>query len=314
MRPSPSFRVALTFGVLAGLAACRSDDAPARRTTGDGESAGSTTPEGTPSNTRGPFPPKNGSAPVVDLGEASLELNPEDRSLSAALWATGTWEQHQTEFILERLAPGDTFLDVGANLGYYTVLAAKKVGPTGRVFAFEPDPESFALLQRNVKRNGLHNVVLENKAAGAELGTLRLFLSSANRGDHRVYDPGGGRTSIEVEVIVLDDYFAKAGGPVHVAKIDTRGAECAIVDGMNTMLAEHQELALAVAYYPQFVTAMGYDPKQCFGRLTKHGYALSWVDEVKHQTTPTTVEALPATVDGALLLPRRAKRNDSDKP
>ena len=254
---------------------------------------------------RGPFPPPDGTPPVVELDGVKLELNPEDRTLSATLWSEGTWEKTQTEQLLAQLSPGDTFVDVGANIGYYTVLAAHKVGPEGRVFAFEPDPESFALLQRNVERNGLSQVVLENKAAGAENGTLELFLSTANRGDHRIYDPGGGRPSVEVAVVRLDEYFAEAGGPLHAFKIDTRGAECAILAGMTSILKEHPELSLVVAYYPGFVRAMGYEPAECFGALAKHGFALRAIDDAAGAVEPTTVEALPPDDDGALLLPRR---------
>lgn len=262
--------------------------------------------EGSSADARGPFPPPDGTAPIITLPGATLELNPKDPKLSATLWQDGQWEPHQTQLLLEHLQPGDTFVDVGANLGYYTVLAATKVGPTGRVFAFEPDPESYALLVRNVQRNGLKQVMAINKAAGEASGTLRLFLSSAGRGDHRSYDPGGGRTSVEVDVVTLDQHLRAAGGDVHVIKIDTRGAECAVLAGMKTLFTEHRELSLAVAYYPRFVEAMGYQPAECFGALANHGYALQLIDETAAATRPVTVESLRDVPDGALFLPRRS--------
>lgn len=291
--------------VTASTSACKkggeesTSDSSAKPADDDGKADDGGRPE------RGPFPPPEGSAPVIDLGGVSLELNPEDRTLSATLWNDGVWEKTQTEQLLELLSPGDTFVDIGANIGYYTVLAAQKVGPKGRVFAFEPDPESFALLQHNVERNGLSQVVVENKAAGAEEGKLELFLSTANRGDHRIYDPGGGRSSVEVAVVRLDDYFAKAGGPIHAMKIDTRGAECAILAGMGALLEGHAELALVVAYYPGFVKAMGYEPAECFGDLAERGFSLRSIDDETGRVEPTTVQALPPDEDGALLLPRR---------
>lgn len=251
------------------------------------------------------FPPADGSAPVVELAGASLELNPRDRTLSETLWRTGSWEPEQTKQLLQRLQPGDTFIDIGANLGYYTVLAATRVGPTGRVIAFEPDPESFTLLQRNVQRNALTQVVLENKAVGAESGTLKLFLSTANRGDHRIYDPGGGRTSVEVDIVALDAYMAQAGGAVRFIKIDTRGAECAILAGMQTTLTTQRAMGLAVAYTPSFVEAMGYEPRRCFGALEALGFSLQWIDEARGTVARTTAAALPPADDGALLLPAR---------
>ncbi|MEM6996443.1 MAG: FkbM family methyltransferase, partial [Myxococcota bacterium] len=163
-RVASALAVGITIAGAGGCGSgCRSDDpigTSAAGTTSTPKSPGPA-PDG-----RGPFPPRDGSLPVAELeGGLTLELNPEDRTLSETLWRTGTWEALQTKALLERLEPGDTFVDVGANLGYYTVLAAKKVGPSGRVFAFEPDPESFALLKRNVDRNGLTNITAENKAA-----------------------------------------------------------------------------------------------------------------------------------------------------
>ena len=116
---------------------------------------------------------------------------------------------------------------------------------------------------------------------------------------------GGGRSSVEVAVVRLDDYFAKAGGPIHAVKIDTRGAECAILAGMSALLEGHAELSLVVAYYPGFVKAMGYEPAECFGDLAERGYAMRSIDDATGRVEPTTVQALSPDEDGALLLPRR---------
>src|SRR5262245_2134996 len=75
------------------------------------------------------------------------------------------YEPEETAFIEAALAPGMTFLDLGANVGYFTCLAARKVGPAGRVWAFEPDPRNFRLLVRSVKANGLSNVTAVRAAA-----------------------------------------------------------------------------------------------------------------------------------------------------
>ena len=93
----------------------------------------------------------------------TMYLNPRDRVITPSMLAYGTWEPVETSLLLDNLRPGDTVIDVGANVGYYTLLAARKVGPRGKVVAFEPDPESFSFLKRNVKANGFTNVVLEQK-------------------------------------------------------------------------------------------------------------------------------------------------------
>ncbi len=68
------------------------------------------------------------------------------------------YEPLETQLLLKRLKPGQTFVDIGANIGYYTLLAARQVGPAGRVYAFEPDEENFKLLQKNTEINGYSNV------------------------------------------------------------------------------------------------------------------------------------------------------------
>ena len=95
--------------------------------------------------------------------------------------------------------PGDTIVDAGANFGYYTIIGSPLVGDKGKVYAFQPDPTNFELNQRNVRLNGLTNVVLEQKALSNRKGTLKLYIAGENKGDHRIYQPNGeSRPSLDV--------------------------------------------------------------------------------------------------------------------
>lgn len=170
---------------------------------------------------------------IKRIGSVRLFLNPTDRMMTPVLLHVRSWEPNETYWVMRSLRPGQTFVDIGANVGYYTVIASRLVGASGRVFAFEPDPVSFALLERNVALNGLDNVVLEQKAVSNEPGTLRLFISPANKGDHRIYQPKGEeREFVEIEAVVLDEYFAGDRRGVDFVKIDTQGAEVVILEGM----------------------------------------------------------------------------------
>lgn len=185
-------------------------------------------------------------------------LNPSDRVITPQVRA-GLFEVVETAYLPRILRPGDTFVDVGANVGYYTLLAAKLVGEGGRVFAFEPDPESFALLERNVRLNGFDNVVLERKAASNEAGTLRLYLAPENKGDHQIYPSRGEeREFVEVEAVTLDAYFADVPGRVDFVKIDTQGAEMAILEGMAGLL-ESDAIVLSVEFWPYGLREFGSD-------------------------------------------------------
>ena len=136
--------------------------------------------------------------------------------------------QHPRMILGDHVKAEMTVLDVGCGKGYFSLAIARMVGPTGRVIAFEPDPESFALLQKNVAANGYANVVLEQKALSNEPGSLKLYLAEENLGDHRIY-PVGEREFVEVEAVTLDDYLAEKGGRVDFIKVDTQGAEGVIL-------------------------------------------------------------------------------------
>lgn len=188
---------------------------------------------------------------IEPVGEIRMFLNPDDRVITPSVIFYGEWEPKETLWFTRCVKPGDTVVDVGANVGHYTLLAAKLVGEQGRVFAFEPDPVSFALLERNVRLNGLRNVVLERKAVSNAPGRLLLYVAAENKGDHRIYQPSDEeRESVEVEAVTLDDYFAGDPRGVDFVKIDTQGAEVVILEGMQRMLRENRDLHLAVEYWP----------------------------------------------------------------
>ena len=95
--------------------------------------------------------------------------------LQQYIYYFGVWEPHLTDWIGRRLAPGDAFVDVGANIGYFSLLASKLVGESGRVVAIEPSPTIFGVLASNLARNRAHNVRAVRVAASDSAGMLRLF-------------------------------------------------------------------------------------------------------------------------------------------
>ena len=146
-------------------------------------------------------------------------------------------ERRHQKFMLSLVRPGDTVLDIGAHIGYYTASFAKRVGPGGRVFAFEPNPVNYSRLVDHLKRNQLDNVTALNCAASDEKGTGTLHLHSRNTGmaslhPHRFAEPAG-----EVETVVPDQILAEAGaGPVALIKIDVEGHELGVIRGLRATL------------------------------------------------------------------------------
>ena len=95
-----------------------------------------------------------------------------DSAVATHLFVSKTWEPEETKLVSRLLEEGDVFVDVGANLGYFTLIASDAVGKTGRVFAFEPEPNNFSLLQKNVEVNKCANVCCERKAVSTQTSRL----------------------------------------------------------------------------------------------------------------------------------------------
>ena len=160
-----------------------------------------------------------------------------DQFVSRRIREEGIWEPYETSLLLSMLRPGDVFVDVGANIGYFSVLAASVVGESGAVFAFEPDPDNFSLLRRNVALNGQQaSIVAVRAALAAETGTGELFLSEDNLGDHQIYTTGDGRHSLPIRLVNGSDYLGDRLSRMDLLKIDTQGSEYQVMAGLWPLL------------------------------------------------------------------------------
>lgn len=232
------------------------------------------------------------SSGTVKIDGLTFHLNPDDQVITRALVNWGTWEPAETAVLRSELRPGDTFLDVGANVGYYTVIASKRVGPTGRVIAFEPDPTSFAFLKRNVEANGCNNVTLVQKALSHEQGTIKLFLDEKNKGAHKIFQYGESHRFVEVAAVRLDDYLKGHEGRIDLIKIDTEGAEGAILKGMGETLRRHKNTKLLMEFFPKLLAGFGYDAGEVLAGLQSLGFEIRDVDEHNGRTIPVSAEDL----------------------
>lgn len=228
-----------------------------------------------------------------------LFLQPDDTIITPVTLGWGEWEPTETHWIARMLKPGDTFVDVGANVGYFTVLAGSVVGNAGRVYAFEPDPIAFSYLEKNVRLNGLENVTLIQKAASNERGTVQLYIAADNKGDHRIYQTDEGRSAIDVEAVSLDEYFAEVPGSLDFIKIDTQGAEGIILDGMPNILKAHPELKVALEFWPAGFAKMGYDAIKIVKTLRSHDYCFfdmgpgpDWLPQLQLLSNADVLEGL----------------------
>ncbi len=200
----------------------------------------------------------------------------------------GIHEPFETELVKKETKNGDVVLDIGANIGYYTLIFAKLVGEEGKVFAFEPDPDNFSLLKKNVEINGYRNVILVQKAVSNKTEKIRLYLSEENEADHRIYNSHDGRQFIEIEAIRLDDYFKNYNGKIDFIKMDIQGAEGGAIQGMPLLLQKTNNLKMVTEFWPIGFKRFGIKPEEYLKLLLKHGFKLYLINEQKKEIEAIT--------------------------
>ena len=155
-----------------------------------------------------------------------------------------------------------TFVNGGANVGYFSLLASGLVGDSGRVFAFEPEPHNIGLLKRSIERNAVQNVTLTEAALSDRSGKATLFLDNSNFGEpsleaSNVTNPAG---SVNVNTTTLDEFLGERADPrVDVIKLDTQGAEGHMLAGAEETLST-PGLRVVMEFYPWGLRNMGSDP------------------------------------------------------
>ncbi len=202
---------------------------------------------------------------VIEVQGSQMYVNldefPESYREAFRGYITTNWEKLTTERFKEVVKEGDVVLDLGANMGYFTLLAARLVGKEGKVYAFEPQPTNYSLLVKNIELNGYDNVVPLQKAVSNTSGLIKLFISDEDIGNSTIFQYGGDRESVEVEAVTLDDFFKDKEHRVDVIKMDVEGAEMAALLGMDRIIRENRNLKIFSEFYPSLMRAAGYAPE-----------------------------------------------------
>jgi len=179
-----------------------------------------------------------------------------------------------------KLTNGDTAIDIGANFGAFTVLAAKRVGDSGRVFAFEPNPTVCDRLRKNIELNGLSNVSIFNEAVGDREDSVRLHLSPKSA-YNTVCNEVDGRSfsdsqSVTVKMRPMSSVIALAGNHVDLLKLDCEGSEYAILDHLDDVnAAAIKQISMEIH------SIKGRSTEDIYHRLKELGF-------VAHRTYPIT--------------------------
>jgi FkbM family methyltransferase len=181
-------------------------------------------------------------------------------------------------FFERHIKPGMTVVDVGANLGLYSLAIARLVGETGRVYSFEPAPSLYYAAARNIKRNDMRGIVrLENVGLGSKTGTATLDLGAFNSGNNRLVASSQHATAVQVPITRLDDILP--GLTVDWIKIDAQGWEIEILRGMKEALRRNPSVSLYLEYWPAGLRHSGEDPSSLTDILQANGFSIFLPDE-----------------------------------
>ncbi|GAA0587702.1 FkbM family methyltransferase [Paractinoplanes ferrugineus] len=198
------------------------------------------------------------------------------------LYLFGTWEPNLTAWIRSRLQPGDTFIDVGANIGHFSLLAAPLVGPSGRVVAIEASPPLAATLTLTATANDYRNIRVVDSAVSATTGELSFYIKDHNN--------LGGTTSVRPRNDLEPSFRAAAASlpdllsateleTARIIKIDVEGAEADVVDGLLPNLGTlRQDAEIAIEISPNRLARQGRKASEVIAALSAAGFYCYRID------------------------------------
>ena len=211
----------------------------------------------------------------------SLYAHPKRGNLSRTVARRAVWERLQTHLILERLKPGMTFIDIGANFGHYALLASNRVGKKGKVLAFEPEPQVFSQLKESVSLLKHDNILIFQAALGRTNDKINLYIDMKNAGGHSLVPANliTLKETLPVECFRLDDLLKKLKiKSVDMIKLDAQGAEGQIFEGCFSMIKKNRPIIFC-EYEPKSLLNMGSDPRSFLEQFFSLGYKLFYFDK-----------------------------------
>jgi len=208
----------------------------------------------------------------INVHGVPLLINIHDGGIGTLLFLRGEYTPIRVSQIREIVKKGDVVIDIGANIGYFTVLLANLVGPEGKVYAFEPDPRNFDLLQRTIKRNSWTHVIAEQKAVSNETGELLLYQHQSWAAN--AITPTEHVSRVKIQVVTLDDFFPTEHH-VNFVKMDMDGSEPLAIQGMTQLVQRSPGLRMLAEYDPSNLKRYLSNPLEFITIAGQHGLKLT---------------------------------------
>jgi len=202
---------------------------------------------------------------------SKMYLDPGD---SLDLSINGVYGELDTKIIRDNIKEGDIVIDIGANIGYYTLIFAQLVGASGKVFAFEPEPKNFEILKKNIEVNNYQNIIAEQKIVSDESGMVKLFIAEQGIVGHRIQQKTDSQKFIEVESIILDNYLKNLNlsEKINFIKIDVEGAEVKVLEGSKIMIEKSDQLKIFTEFNREDIKKYDYNPEYLLSFLIKNKF------------------------------------------
>ena len=217
----------------------------------------------------------------AEVWAGKMFLHPND---AFRLSIHGIHGAHDFKIFKDNVKVGDNVVDLGANVGYFTLILAKLVGPTGKVFAFEPDPRNLTLLKKNIEYNNYKNVIIVPKAVSDVNDKCTLYVSQKTFGQNRIYKPEKTKNQnyipMKSETIRLDDFFKTNNllDKISFIKMDIEGAEFLALSGMKEILKLNKNIKIFTEAEISYLEDAGSSYDQFIDLLTENDFTFSLAD------------------------------------
>lgn len=214
-------------------------------------------------------------------------LDTRDISLGPHIILDGNWEMWITNVFMNMVKDGMNIIEIGTNIGYYSVIFASKIGESGKLFAFEANPRIFDMLYQTIEVNGfLNRVELVNKAVTDSSGNISFSMLKNHHGsgsivtfsDEHLERSREEVETINVDTISLDEYFNNRDINIDIIKIDAEGSEPYIFDGMRKLINDNPNMIIICEFNQALISGAKRDPRKFLEQVEQHGFPLRYID------------------------------------
>jgi FkbM family methyltransferase len=253
---------------------------------------------------------------LLDVHGSKMFFDTELDTPLRSLVTVGTYEALETKVFQSLLRPGMVVADIGANIGYYSLISARAVGADGLVFSFEPDPRNYGLLARSIRKNAYTNIVASQIALSDRKGKITLYADALNAGNSSL-----GRENVqselrsyEVETETLDDFILREGRgrKIDLVKMDVQGAEGLVLRGAGQVFS-NESLIVMMELEPEKLRILGTAPSALLDELLALGFRIRIMDSDRGKIEDTSVGEILTACESAgyvnLLLEKTHRNN-----